>query len=68
MKLNSCWSLVISFLWEIVSYALDRSTYIASVGSCSLVLWWRRFTTDCSASVVLEFGLNAYCVDDRMLC
>ena len=56
-------------LWcDIVSYALDRSMYIAIVGcrldlcSCSL------FMIVCSASVVLELGLKAYCVGEIMLC
>ena len=51
-----------------VSYALDRSMYIARVGcfrfiylcSLSIMVW--------SASVVLELGLKAYCVGEMILC
>ena len=40
VKLNSCCNLCISFVCEIVSYAFDRSIYIASVGLRNVVLVW----------------------------
>ena len=67
-KLKLCLSLCRSFAWEIVSYALDRSMYIASVG-CLFVLYLRMWSRmDCSARVVFELGLKAYCVGDMILC
>ena len=67
-KLNSCCSLCSSFLCDIVSYALDRSTYIASVGLCLCLCLCMMLVIVWSASVVLESGLNAYCVGDMRLC
>ncbi len=67
VKLNSCLSLCINLSCDIVSYAFDRSTYIASVGLCLDVCLCMSFIIVCSAVVVLEFGLNAYCVGDSML-
>lgn len=68
VKLKSCLSLCKSLVCDTVSYALDRSMYIARVGcfrfiylcSLSIMVW--------SASVVLELGLKAYCVGEMMLC
>ena len=34
----------------------------------ALMSWYSWSMTVCSASVVLEFGLNAYCVGEMMLC
>ena len=62
VKLNSCCSLWISLECDIVSYAFDKSTYIASVGICFLLSFWILLMIVCSAVVVLEFGLKAYCV------
>ena len=59
LKLNSCCSLWINLACEIVSYALDRSMYIASVGLRLFLCVWMRLRIVCRARVVLEFGLNA---------
>lgn len=65
-KLNSCFSLCSSFSCDIVSYAFDRSMYIASVGFLASRCLCMLFMMVCSASVVLEFGLKAYCVGEMM--
>ena len=67
VKLNSCLSLWNSLLCSIVSYAFDRSMYIARVACCLLACLWMLFVIVWRASVVLDFGLKAYCVVDRML-
>ena len=67
VKLNSFFSLLMSFLCDIVSYALDRSIYIASVGLCFALLATMLSIMVCRASVQLECGLNAYCVGEMML-
>jgi len=41
---------------------------MARVGFLLRMFLWRLLMIVCSASVVLEWGLNAYCVGDRMLC
>lgn len=41
---------------------------MASVGLCLCVCFCMLFMIVCNAVVVLEFGLNAYCVGDIMLC
>jgi hypothetical protein len=41
---------------------------MASVGLCLLMCLCMLFIIVCNAVVVLEFGLNAYCVGDIMLC
>lgn len=68
VKLKSCLSLWSSFSCEIVSYALDRSMYIASVGCLFCLCLWISSMIVCSASVVLELGLKAYCVGEMILC
>ena len=50
-----------------MSHALDKSTYIAIVGLYLVVCLYMLLMTDCSAAVVLLFGLNAYCVGDIIL-
>ena len=68
MKLKSCRSLWSSFSCEIVSYAFDRSMYIARVGFRFCTFLWILFSTVCSARVVLELGRKAYCVGDIREC
>jgi hypothetical protein len=51
-----------------VSYAFDRSIYIAVVACLFFFDLWSLLMMVCNASVVLEFGLKAYCVLDSMLC
>lgn len=67
-KLNSCFSLFMSFVCDMVSYALERSIYIASVGLCFSVWVMTLSIIVCSASVQFECGLNAYCVGEMMSC
>ena len=51
-----------------MGYAFDRSIYIAVVACLSFFDLWSLLMMVCNASVVLEFGLKAYCVLDSMLC
>lgn len=67
VKLKSCLNLCRSLLCDIVSYALDRSMYIASVGLLWNLCLCRSLRMVWSANVVLELGLKAYCVRDMML-
>ena len=41
---------------------------MARVGSLADLFWWSLLMTAWSAVVVLELGLNAYWVGERMLC
>ena len=41
---------------------------MASVGLCFDVCLWMLLITACTAVVVLEFGLNAYCVGEIRSC
>lgn len=68
VKLKSCLSFRSSFRWDTVSYAFDRSIYIAVVACLFSFALWSLLMMVCNASVVLEFGLKAYCVLDSMLC
>ena len=68
VKLYSCCSFRSSFSCDIVSYAFDRSIYIASVGLYLFMCLCMLFNIVWRAVVVLEFGLKAYCVGDNMLC
>ena len=68
VKLNSCCNLCISFVCEIVSYAFDRSIYIASVGLRKCICFRILSVTVCSASVVLESDLKANCVFEMISC
>ena len=68
VKLNSCCSFWISLVWDIVSYAFDRSIYIASVGFRFCICFRMLSVIVCRASVVLESDLKAYCVFDIILC
>ena len=67
VKWKMCFSLWNSLWWETVSYALDKSTYTAIVGSFLFLCACMSLSMDCRARVVLEPGLNAYCVGDIML-
>lgn len=53
---------------ETVSYALDRSMYMARVGCFFRACMWSLSMMVWSARVVLELGRNAYCVGEMMLC
>ena len=68
LKLKLCLNLWRSLVWETVSYALDRSMYIARAGTFCFICLWRLSITVWSARVVLELGLKAYCVVEIMLC
>jgi hypothetical protein len=68
VKLYICSSLWSRVLCDIVSYAFDKSMYMARVGDLSRMLLKMLLIIVCSASVVLELGLNAYCVGEMMLC
>ena len=66
-KLNSFFSLSSNFLCGTVSYALDRSMYTASVGSCLCLSSTILSMIVCRASVQFEYGLRAYCVGEFVL-
>ena len=68
VKLNSCCSLCINLVWDIVSYAFERSIYIASVGLRCCICFKMLSVIVSSAIVVLESDLKAYCVFDIILC
>ena len=57
-----------SLVCDMVSYDLVWSTFSANVGCLIVVSVCTLFRIVCRAVVVLEFGLNAYCVGDMMLC
>ena len=57
-----------SFVCEIVSYAFDRSIYMVRVGLRECICFRILSVTVCSASVVLESDLKAYCVFEMMSC
>ena len=67
VKLNVCLSLCRSLVCETVSYAFDRSMYMARVGCFRFISAWSLSMTVWSARVVLELGLNAYWVGEIML-
>jgi uncharacterized membrane protein len=67
VKLNWCRNLCRSLLCSLVSYALDRSIYMASIAAFA-VLCLSILLIVCSAMTVLECGRNAYCVGDSMSC
>ena len=60
-------SLWISLLCEMLSYAFERSTYTASVGFFPVLCVCMSLSIDCSAIVVFEPGLNAYCLGEIRL-
>lgn len=68
VKLNSFFSLLMSLVCDTVSYALDRSMYIARVGFRFDLCLWMLSMMVCNASVQLEFGLKAYWVGEMTLC
>ena len=68
VKLNSRRSLCSSLLCSMVSYALDKSTYMAKVAAPLSLCLRILLIIVCSAITVLECGRNAYCVGDRMSC
>ena len=55
------------FSCGIVSHAFDRSTYMAKAGLSLCLFLWMVLRINWIASVVLECGLKAYCVGDRIL-
>ena len=68
LKLKICCSLWSSLVCEMVSYAFDRSKYMASVGCFLFMCFSSLSIMVCSAMLVLEFGLKAYCVAAMILC
>ena len=67
VNLNSVCSLCKSCSCDTVSYAFDRSMYIASVGLCAFLFFVMLLMTVCSASEQFEWGRKAYCVGEMML-
>lgn len=67
-KLKLFFSLLRSFACDIVSYALDKSRYIATVGCLFLICLWSLSRIACNAMEVVELGRNAYCVLEMRLC
>jgi hypothetical protein len=67
-KLKLYLSLCRSFSCETVSYALERSRYMASVGCLVSMCFWSLSMIVWSAMDVVELGRNAYCVLDMRLC
>ena len=67
VNLNSVCSFCRSRSCDTVSYAFDRSMYIASVGLWAVLFLVMLLMTVCSASEQFEWGLNAYCVGEMML-